>query len=1564
MLAASRQATRSGKDVAVATLTTPTQLVTARPGGGFTMTSVVDPVRAQSGGRWEPVSLSLHRDASGRYAPAVTAYGTVSFSPGGADPLAVTASGGTQVSVSWPGRLPAPVVSGATATYRDVFPGVDLEVSATSSGGFSDVLVVTSASAARNPALSRLRLPARISGGSAVTGGPLGESTVRPAHGTMALDMSGPLMWDSRLAPATAAVPASAGRGRVRLNADRSTPGNPGLGAQVAPLGAALGETSLSLRPDLGMLRSPRTTYPVFIDPTFNWHDANGSGPAFDQTKQGGPCNGVPEYNSTSAANDSGHLGAGFSDFAGGCEGDYHSYYQWAIPHMIWGTGINPATTVVNVTEVFSATCDSNSYTVDLHQSGTIGSGTDWNNRPGATSGGVHATASFGNACSSNPSKSFDVHAGIAAAAASDASTFTAYLSEDGAESSRSDISFKRFADNPALQIQYNLKPVVPAVNNLSAVTGTDTAACSTSKPGPVIGKTITTNTPMLTAKVTDHDGDNLGVKFKYWVDGSTTTTTSPLVDNVVSGGLPAKFSLPSSFVSSLASGQVVDWQVLSVTDGEATVGPSPTCFFTAEPTAPGQPAIAANTTYPEGQTGAAAGTPATFSFSNTGTTASYFAYALDKQPALSGTPASQKATATNNAGQATVTPLSPGPHILWVAAVDAANDPSPMQSYSFIAANHATATCASLSACFNNVAISPDSAMSQGAADGSRSFSATDLANAGWASGGSVIVDGTRFALPSYGGAGQNDNVLAAGQTVTFPWAVPATGAGALTFLATTTNQAFAAPGGTDTRAAAPFVPAGSGVSGTYCFDSTDPSAYCPAEGTITYADGTTQLYDLVVPDWVSGPADLAAVSLPHENTPTGQAANHPKIYPFSVPLLSGKTVASVTLPDVGTTLGSSAGGALHIFAMAPRATTDRTIEVNGAVATASSGQTWTGAWGNPTEGSYNFQGSNFSNQTFRIALKPSVSGSAIRIKLDNALGASPINIGEVTAGVAAGSPSAAVTGTLHHIVFGGTGAVTIPEGGMVYSDPLTFPVTANQFLVVSFWITNSVPFLVEHSWANTAFTYLSAPASGNQTTDLTGTPFSGTGTFQGWFTNLLTSVDVTTSGVPTLAVLGDGLIDAWQPSTSPNGNTGQRLSDQLAAAEPTDPSPFGTIAEGIESNQVMTDDPQTHNGGAVGGPSALSRIDRDILDQPGLSTVVLYEGLEDTLAGRSADDLDGNGYTTLLNYLQIQGVNVIAIGQTPCDGYTGDGATVNDPCTSAVDLNRTTANGWLSSGPDQLGPFTTPALFYVDPDATIGVTHSDGLTGLHGSAAISDKVNLTNPGYGALASAVLGPQNTWLLNDGPGSATAADSAANPNPFILSGAGPTADATLSATGATWTTGTAHGTALTLNGTTGDAEGTGPVLNTTKSYSISAWAFPTQNTQWATIASQDGTTDSGFKLRASNTGKWQFTIPESDTAGATEATTTGPAVTLNTWTHVVGVYNATTGTASLYINGALAATTSVPAITWISSGPFTIGRTRSNGAATDWWAGNLSNVQAWNYALTPDQVTALNQQIS
>jgi hypothetical protein len=88
--------------------------------------------------------------------------------------------------------------------------------------------------------------------------------------------------------------------------------------------------------------------------------------------------------------------------------------------------------------------------------------------------------------------------------------------------------------------------------------------------------------------------------------------------------------------------------------------------------------------------------------------------------------------------------------------------------------------------------------------------------------------------------------------------------------------------------------------------------------------------------------------------------------------------------------------------------------------------------------------------------------------------------------------------------------------------------------------------------------------------------------------------------------------------------------------------------------------------------------------------------------------------------------------------------------------------------------------------------------------------------------------------------------------------------------------------------------------------------------------------------------------------------TSAPAT--GTWTHLVGTYNAGTHVLALYVNGALAgtATDSTP---WAANGSLAIGRGFASGANAEFFPGELSTVQAFNYALTAQQVAALYQRL-
>jgi hypothetical protein len=183
-----------------------------------------------------------------------------------------------------------------------------------------------------------------------------------------------------------------------------------------------------------------------------------------------------------------------------------------------------------------------------------------------------------------------------------------------------------------------------------------------------------------------------------------------------------------------------------------------------------------------------------------------------------------------------------------------------------------------SLPAAFDNVGVSADSDTAAADLDGSGySFSATALANAGVTPGSTVTAGGLNFTWPSPA-AGSADNVVAGGQQIEV-------------------NQSGSAIG----------------------FLETSTYGSSQGQGTIIYANGTTQTFILTSPDWYSGPSagTVAPITMAYRNTPGNGQDNHPVyVYEQTVPLESTSPVASIVLPDVsqGVTAGSSA---LHVFAI-----------------------------------------------------------------------------------------------------------------------------------------------------------------------------------------------------------------------------------------------------------------------------------------------------------------------------------------------------------------------------------------------------------------------------------------------------------------------------------------------------------------------------------------------------------------------------------------------------------------------------------------------------------------------
>ena len=147
-------------------------------------------------------------------------------------------------------------------------------------------------------------------------------------------------------------------------------------------------------------------------------------------------------------------------------------------------------------------------------------------------------------------------------------------------------------------------------------------------------------------------------------------------------------------------------------------------------------------------------------------------------------------------------------------------------------------------------------------------------------------------------------------------------------------------------------------------------------------------------------------------------------------------------------------------------------------------------------------------------------------------------------------------------------------------------------------------------------------------------------------------------------------------------------------------------------------------------------------------------------------------------------------------------------------------------------------------------------------------------------------------------------------------------------------------------------------------FSVETWVSLTKNS--STTQPQGGgivckgPPNSGeeFVLDTSSGGPFRFSVRNA--AGTQYTAAAAAAPVLNTFHHVVGVCDEVHGTVSLYINGALAGQTSIPAASGIVSGnsiPMTMGaRTPGAAAISSQSFGYLNDVAVFNYALSSNQV--------
>ena len=245
--------------------------------------------------------------------------------------------------------------------------------------------------------------------------------------------------------------------------------------------------------------------------------------------------------------------------------------------------------------------------------------------------------------------------------------------------------------------------------------------------------------------------------------------------------------------------------------------------------------------------------------------------------------------------------------------------------------------------------------------------------------------------------------------------------------------------------------------------------------------------------------------------------------------------------------------------------------------------------------------------DQSFRLIVKPELWGAKTRFRFSNALGTQPVTFDGVFVGMQ-WSGSAVMPGTNSAVKFHGKNTVTVAPGQSVWSDAVALPFVKKgkelrgRKLAVSFHVAGNSGPMTWHAKALQS-SYVTLPGAGAKGGDLSEDAFPFA--VASWY--FLDALDMSAPmGGGAIVAFGDSITDGT--ASSMNGD--DRWPDVLARRLD---GRLSVVNAGIGGNQVVGPKEYSPQKPFAGGPSALQRLDRDVLTLSGVKAVIWLEGTND---------------------------------------------------------------------------------------------------------------------------------------------------------------------------------------------------------------------------------------------------------------------------------------------------------------------------------------------------------------
>jgi lysophospholipase L1-like esterase len=314
-----------------------------------------------------------------------------------------------------------------------------------------------------------------------------------------------------------------------------------------------------------------------------------------------------------------------------------------------------------------------------------------------------------------------------------------------------------------------------------------------------------------------------------------------------------------------------------------------------------------------------------------------------------------------------------------------------------------------------------------------------------------------------------------------------------------------------------------------------------------------------------------------------------------------------------------------------------------------------WVGTWSTApqlVEPGNNPPSPGLSNNTLRQIVHVSIGGDSLRMRFSNEFSTSPVKLNSVHIAVSTGGGKIDTT-TEKTVYFNGMPDATMAPGTAINSDPFQFALQPLSDVAITIYFGSTSPTVTGHPGSRTTSYIL----TGNEVSKA---EFSGAVQTDHWY--VINTLDVLApDSAYAVAILGNSITDGRGSST----NKQNRWPDELARRLQGNPDTrqVAVLNEGIGGNCVLR---------ACLGPSAISRFERDVLNQNGVKWVIILEGINDVgNGGTGVGNNLINAYKQMINSAHAKGSVVYGATLLPMKGSSYYSTT--------HETERRTVNEWI---------------------------------------------------------------------------------------------------------------------------------------------------------------------------------------------------------------------------------------------------------------------------------------------